>query len=544
MKLLLAQLNPTVGDTNGNLNKIKEAIDLSIDSGVDLIIFSELFVTGYPPRDLLDKKWFIERTLNAVKTIKTLSTNIESGILIGVPLPSDKDFGLGLYNSAILIHKGEIVFQQNKSLLPVYDVFDEARYFDQAQNIEVFTFKNFKLGISICEDAWNSSELWGRKIYNFDPIETLVKKGAQILINISASPFFIGKEQIRQKIISNHVTKHKLPFIFLNQIGGNDELIFDGRSFVLNQDNKIVAMLPAFQEKLQIVDLNSQDFTQFEAQDEVESLYQALTLGVKDYLHKCGFKDAIIGLSGGIDSAVTAALAVNALGKDHVIGVMMPSRYSSKGSIDDSIKLAKALNINYQIIPINDIFEEFIKSLNPHFNNLPPDTTEENIQARIRGNILMALSNKFNSLVLSTGNKSELAVGYCTLYGDMSGGLAVISDIPKITVYQLAHYINRNTEIIPNEIIQKAPSAELRANQKDQDTLPPYDILDEILKNYIEDGLSEDDIVQLGFSKEIVKWVVATVNRNEYKRKQAAPGLKVTPKAFGMGRRMPIAARY
>jgi NAD+ synthase (glutamine-hydrolysing) len=346
------------------------------------------------------------------------------------------------------------------------------------------------------------------------------------------------------KIIKNHSEKHKIPFVFINEIGGNDELIFDGRSMVLNEESKLIKIFPSFEEYIDIVDLNVSEPIKYESEDEIQTVKKALVLGIRDYLRKCDFKQVVIGLSGGIDSAVTAALAVDAIGSENVLGVLMPGPYSSKGSVDDSVKLSKNLGIEYKIVPIVDIFNEYLKTLNSHFKNLSPDITEENLQARIRGNILMAFSNKFGRLVLSTGNKSELAVGYCTLYGDMSGGLAVISDVPKVMVYKLANYINMEKEIIPYEIINKPPSAELRENQKDEDSLPPYEILDKILQYYIEDGLYEDDIVNLGFNRDIVKWVIKTVNRNEYKRKQAAPGLKVTSKAFGMGRRIPIAAKY
>ena len=544
MKIFLSQLNPTIGDIEGNLEKLKKSVKTGDRNNADLVIFSELFITGYPPRDLLNKKWFIDKVYRAIEEIKNFSENISCGILFGVPLRTGKNFGLGLYNSALLIEKGKILFQQNKTLLPTYDVFDEARYFDPAEKTEVFTFKGKKIGISICEDAWNDEELWPKRFYNLDPIDNLVKKGAEIIINISASPFFIGKEKIRYKIISNHVKKHKVPFVFLNQVGGNDELIFDGRSIVLNENGKVISMFPSFKESVTSLDINSANYFNYEPENEIETVYNALILGIKDYIGKCGFKSVIIGLSGGIDSAVTAALAAEALGSENIKGILMPSKFSSKGSVEDSIKLAGNLNIDYKIIPIKDIFNAYLSTLKPFFENKPADITEENIQARIRGNILMAMSNKFKSLVLSTGNKSELAVGYCTLYGDMSGGLAVISDVPKIMVYKLANFINRDREIIPNEIITKPPSAELRPDQKDEDSLPPYEILDKILHYYIEEGMYEEEIVKMGFDKNTVNWVINTVNRNEYKRKQAAPGLKVTSKAFGMGRRMPIAAKY
>jgi NAD+ synthase (glutamine-hydrolysing) len=544
LKIALAQLNPTVGDIYGNFDKLKTTLDSLKDKNVDIVLFSELFLTGYPPRDLLNKKWFIKRVMEVLRKIEDISLNYNFLIILGAPYPTNKSTGMGLYNSAIAIYNGKTIFIQNKSLLPTYDVFDEARYFDPADYIDIFSFKNKKIGLSICEDAWNSKELMPKRLYTFDPIDELSKKGAEIIINISASPFFVGKEKIRYKIIKNHSEKHKIPFVFINEIGGNDELIFDGRSMVLNEESKLIKIFPSFEEYIDIVDLNVSEPIKYEPEDEIQTVKKALVLGIRDYLRKCDFKQVVIGLSGGIDSAVTAALAVDAIGSENVLGVLMPGPYSSKGSVDDSVKLSKNLGIEYKIVPIVDIFNEYLKTLNSHFKNLSPDITEENLQARIRGNILMAFSNKFGRLVLSTGNKSELAVGYCTLYGDMSGGLAVISDVPKVMVYKLANYINMEKEIIPYEIINKPPSAELRENQKDEDSLPPYEILDKILQYYIEDGLYEDDIVNLGFNRDIVKWVIKTVNRNEYKRKQAAPGLKVTSKAFGMGRRIPIAAKY
>lgn len=544
MKIFMAQLNPTVGDIENNLEKLKKVAVEGDSKNADIVAFSELYITGYPPRDLLNKKWFIRKVLSAIEQIKEFSKNISSAILVGAPYPTNKSFGRGLYNSALLIYQGNIIFRQDKSLLPNYDVFDEARYFDSADKIDIFEFKNRKIGITICEDAWNSRELSVPMFYNFDPVNFLAEKGAEIFINISASPFFKGKEKLRYKIVHSHVIKHNVDFLFVNQVGGNDELIFDGRSFVIARNGELNSIFPSFKEDFQLVDTEISNNLKYFPENEVETVYKALRLGIKDYLRKCGFKKVVIGLSGGIDSAVTVALAVAAIGRENVLGVLMPGPYSSKGSVDDSLKLVKNLQIEHKIISITEIFNEYIKVLTPHFKGFEPNIAEENIQARIRGNILMALSNKFGSLVLSTGNKSELAVGYCTLYGDMSGGLAVISDVPKTLVYEIANFINREVEIIPYEIIKKPPSAELRPNQKDEDSLPPYNILDEILHYYIEEGMYEDEIVGFGFDREIVRWVIKTVNRNEYKRKQAAPGLKVTTKAFGVGRRMPIAAKY
>jgi NAD+ synthase (glutamine-hydrolysing) len=544
MKIYAAQLNPTVGDIENNLKMLKTVVLEAESSKADIVVFSELYITGYPPRDLLNKKWFINKVLSAIEDIKKFSKSVNTAILLGVPHPTYQNDFLKLYNSAIVIHKGKLVFRQDKSLLPTYDVFDEARYFYSADKIDIFKFKGKKLGITICEDAWNNEKLSVPRYYNFDPVGYLAEKGAEIFINISASPFFMGKEKLRYQIISNHVKNNKVDFIFINQVGGNDELIFDGRSFAINKKNQLISIFPSFNEHHMLIETESENAFEYIPEDEISTVYNALILGIKDYLRKCGFEKVVIGLSGGIDSAVTAALATDAIGVKNVLCVLMPGPFSSKGSVDDSIKLAKNLGIEYKIISITDIFKSYINTLAPHFEGLPPNIAEENIQARIRGNILMALSNKFNSLVLSTGNKSELAVGYCTLYGDMSGGLAVISDVPKTLVYEIANFINASKEIIPYEIIKKPPSAELRPDQKDEDSLPPYETLDQILHYYIEEGLYEDNIVKLGFDKDIVKWVIKTINRNEYKRKQAAPGLKVTSKAFGVGRRMPIAARY
>lgn len=532
MNITVAQLNPVIGDINGNLKKIVDT--LLVCNSTDLVVFSELFLTGYPPRDLLKRSWFIERTQKAIDKLVELSAKYNTGILFGAPTKNNTG---GVYNSAILIYQGEVLAIQHKSLLPTYDVFDEARYFDKAPEIHIVPFRGEILGISICEDAWSNN-------YTFDPIQVLAEKGATIFINISASPFHIGKEEIRYRIVKNHAIKHNKPFVMVNQVGGNDELIFDGRSMCVNASGELIEILPSFKEHIETIDTNASKIKRYVPQERIESVYHALVLGTKDYMRKCGFSKAVLGLSGGIDSAVTCCIAKEAIGSQNVIAVSMPGPYSSKGSIEDAKKIAHNLGIKLKIIPISKIYSSYLDSLKEHFEDSRVDTTEENIQARIRGNILMALSNKFGYLVLSTGNKSELAVGYCTLYGDMSGGLGVISDVPKTMVYELADYINRHSEIIPKEVIEKPPSAELKPDQKDQDTLPPYDILDQILHYYLDEGYSLKHIVKLGFDSEIVEWVIHMVNKNEYKRRQAAPGLKVTTKAFGMGWRMPIAAMY
>lgn len=546
MKVTIAQLNPVVGDIDGNIEKVKTALAKSSDDKTDLIVFPELFVVGYPPKDLLEKDWFIQKVDQAISRLAQISVEYpETGLIIGAPLPTGQDIGKGLANTAVLIYQGEVLLVQQKSLLPTYDVFDEARHFDPAVETEVISFKGEQLGISICEDAWNDPDFWpDHLLYDEDPIQKLVDGGATLLINISASPFHLGKDELRYNLIRNHAQKHQIPFVFVNQIGGNDDLIFDGGSMCFDGQGNPIFVAPFFQEYLRTVDMKELGVADFyKPYEKIDSIYQALLLGLGDYLKKCGFKGAVIGLSGGIDSALTATLAVAALGKENVLGITMPSQFSSGGSVEDSRKLAENLGIQFKTIPIAPVYEAYLQSLKQHFEGKEADATEENIQARIRGNILMAFSNKFGYLLLSTGNKSELAVGYCTLYGDMSGGLSVISDVPKTMVYELAEYVNRQKEIIPKNTIEKAPSAELRPDQTDQDTLPPYPVLDKILYYYIEEGYSVDEIVELGMDRETVLWVVRTVDRNEYKRKQAAPGLKVTSKAFGVGRRMPVAKK-
>jgi NAD+ synthase (glutamine-hydrolysing) len=544
MKITIAQLNPTVGDIEGNLRRIIEIMS-EFSGKTDLIVFPELFLVGYPPQDLVERSWFISKIDQAINRLVMESSNYpETGILFGAPVPTGRKKGKGLANAAVLVYQGAKLFTQAKSLLPTYDVFDEARYFDPALEAGVIRFKNEVLGVSICEDAWNDAKLWpGSKIHEEDPISKLVGSGATLVINISASPFYLGKEEIRYRLVQNHARKYRIPFIFVNQVGANDELIFDGGSMVFDRTGNPIYLAPYFQEELHSVESNSLGNQEYKSSELTESLYSALTLGVKDYLRKCGFQKAVIGLSGGLDSALTCCLAVDAIGKENVLGISMPSPYSSLGSVEDSRKLAANLGIEFKVIPIANIFNDYLEALEEHFEGMKADTAEENIQARIRGNILMAFSNKFGSITLSTGNKSEMAVGYCTLYGDMSGGLSVISDVPKTIVYELAEFVNREKERIPRAIIDKVPSAELKPDQKDQDTLPPYPILDRILQHYVEDGYSVEEIIALNFDPETVKWVARTVDRNEYKRRQAAPVLKVSSKAFGGGRRMPIAKK-
>ncbi|MCK5655283.1 MAG: NAD+ synthase [Candidatus Aureabacteria bacterium] len=545
MKITIAQLNPVIGDIKGNIKKASRAITVSKTENPDLIVFPELYLTGYPPRDLLDSKWFLEQVNQAEKKLIQISRkNPGMGILIGTVLPANNKKGKKLHNAAVLFYKGKIISKTYKTLLPSYDVFDETRYFQHGKEIKPVKFKGNKIGITICEDAWNIHTPLLKERYNIDPVKILAAKGIDLLINISASPFHIGKESLRCKLFTNHAKKYKIPVVFVNQIGGNDELVFDGRSMFFDKRGNLNTILPSFEEKIKTVDTASNESINYTPQENFESLYNALVLGLKDYTHKCGFKKVILGLSGGIDSAVTCCIAKDALGKENVIGITMPSRYSSTGSIEDSKKLAKTLGIKFETIPIKNLFSTYLRSLKKQFAGRKSNIAEENIQARIRGNILMALSNKFGYMVLSTGNKSEAAVGYCTLYGDMSGGLSVLSDVPKTLVYKLADYINKDKIIIPEKTITKVPSAELRTNQKDQDTLPPYEILDKIIELYIDRHLSIKEISSKRIPLKTVKWVVNAINRSEYKRRQSAPGLKVTSKAFGTGRRMPIAAKY
>ncbi len=547
MKVAVAQLNPVVGDVEGNLEKAVETFS-RFEGKADLLVFPELFLVGYPPRDLLKRPSFIRKVQAALRELVEVSGMFpRTGIVIGAPVPTGKEEGAGLYNSAFLISEGEVLAVQHKSLLPTYDVFDETRYFDPAPEIIVTRFRDQVLGISICEDAWNDPALWPTRLYSFDPIEALAKKGATLLINISASPFHLGKERVRFGLIRRHARKYGIPFVYVNQVGGNDELIFDGSSLCIDGNGNAIEVFPSFDEMVGIADLAARGRPDLRpANGEVESLRKALVLGVRDYAIKCGFSKAVVGLSGGIDSAVTCCLAAEALGGSSVLGVSMPSPYTSTESRDLSIRLAENLGIEFDEIFIYEIYRSYVESLKDHLGlrGEEVDVTLENIQARIRGNVLMAVSNRFGHLVLSTGNKSEIAVGYCTLYGDLSGGLAAISDVPKTMVYRLAEQINRNGEIIPSEIIRRPPSAELKPDQMDQDTLPPYDVLDSMLHQYVENGLSAKEIIKLGYDPETVNWVTRAVKRNEYKRKQVPPGLKVTTKAFGTGRRMPIAARY
>jgi NAD+ synthetase len=468
----------------------------------------------------------------------------KTAALVGFPEESTRTTGKPVYNSSALVHEGRVVATVRKTLLPTYDIFDENRYFEPAKETIPVDFSNEKLGLTICEDIWNDRDFWPQRHYLTDPVARLIQRGAGAILNISSSPYRLGKEDLRLRMLKSLATKHRVPLIYVNQVGGNDELIFDGNSMALSADGRLLARGKAFEDDFLVVDTEASGGIEWQDAPLMERLYQALVLGTRDYARKCGFGRAVVGLSGGIDSAVTVCLAVAALGKDNVLGVSMPSRYSSEASVSDARSLAETLGIELQVIPIEPPFQAYLETLAPTFRGVEPDVTEENLQARIRGNLLMAISNKFGHLLLSTGNKSELAVGYTTLYGDMAGGLAVIADVPKTRVYELARYINQKRLTIPQSIISKAPSAELRPGQTDQDTLPPYEILDPILEAYIEDAKEVDEIVAQGHDPNLVKEIVRRVDANEYKRYQAPPALKVTPRAFGTGWRMPIARAF
>jgi NAD+ synthetase len=548
MKIALAQINPTVGDIASNLAKISAFAAQAKASNAELVIFPELAICGYPPLDLVLKESFVQANLQALHTLERVARDI--AVLVGF-VDINKGGGRPLFNACAYLQDGQVRARQYKTLLPTYDVFDEDRYFEPAKSEADCIFEGRRLGLSICEDLWNypQGETQGR--YRTDPIARLAAKKPAAIINISASPFVSGKSALRQELIAYHAKKHGIPIIFVNQVGGNDQLIFDGRSLVVDGQGTLVGRAKAFAEDLLVFDLPEAGQKILgtiadEIAEPAAEAYSALVLGTRDYVAKSGFKQAVIGLSGGIDSAVTAALAVEALGKGNVLGIAMPSPYSSKGSLADAQSLAENLGIELKVIPIDAGMQAFDSMLAEPFQGRHRDVTEENIQARLRGSILMALSNKFNYLVLTTGNKSELAVGYCTLYGDMCGGLAVISDIPKMLVYELAKFINARAgyDLIPKSTIEKPPSAELRENQRDDDTLPPYPVLDPILYAYVEQRLKPDEIVNLGFDAKTVSAVIERVDRNEYKRKQAAPGLKISPRAFGMGWRMPIAQGF
>jgi NAD+ synthase (glutamine-hydrolysing) len=544
MRIALAQINTTVGDFDGNVERIARFARHAAQRGAGLVVFPELALTGYPPRDLVEEPRFVERSERELERLAGLVSGIR--ILVGYVRRSTKERGKSAADSAALLFGGRRLLTYDKILLPFYDVFDESRYFEAGSAPAFFELGDVRLGVTICEDAWNDKNFWERQLYARDPVDDAVAGGARMVLNIASSPFASGKIDLRHRMLRAIALERRVPVVYVNHVGGNDQLVFDGSSMVLDARGEVVARARAFAEDLVIFDsdVGAGEVRPGPASD-VEAVHEALKLGTRDYMAKCGFRKALVGLSGGIDSSLVATLAADAVGAENVTGVSMPGPYSSEGSVRDAEALARNLKIDFRVIPVTPIFESYLTTLDSAFGDLPRDVTEENVQARIRGNILMALSNKSGALLLSTGNKSELAVGYCTLYGDMAGGLAVIADVPKTLVYELARYINRSGERIPVASITKAPSAELRPNQTDQDTLPPYETLDAILKAYIEDHQGAEDIIRgLGFDSQLVRDVIRRVKGAEYKRQQAAPALKVSSKAFGIGRRYPIANHY
>jgi NAD+ synthase (glutamine-hydrolysing) len=544
VKIALAQINPTVGDFTGNLEKIVAASRRAVDGGARLTVFSELVLCGYPPADFLEKPSFLARCRAAVDELAAATRDLSTAVLAGVALPAGGDSGKPAVNAAVLLDRGCLLLEQHKRLLPFYDVFDEQRYFAASQPQRIVELDGVRLAVTICEDAWNDKNFWPRRLYKIDPMEELMVQQPAVHINLSSSPFWHGKRAIRRQMLSAIARRDGVPVLMANQVGGNDSLIFDGSSLALNAEGELIAQAASFEEDLVFVDPFDAPVVPTPEDNDTEAAYRALVLGTRDYVRKCGFKKVLVGLSGGIDSALVAVIAKDALGAENVVCVGMPSPYSSVGSIDDSRQLAANLGIRFEVIGISGLFAEFTSALEPLFAGTRPDTTEENIQSRIRGGLLMALSNKFSALVLTTGNKSEMAVGYCTLYGDMVGALAVIGDLVKTRVYQVCRWINRDGEVIPWAILEKPPSAELRPDQKDTDSLPDYEILDPIIEAYVERYETPEQIAQAhGFPLELVQQVVRLVERSEYKRQQAAPVLKVTSKSFGMGRRFPIAVK-
>ena len=539
MKIALIQINAVVGDFPGNAKRILAGYREALEKGADLVVTPELSLVGYPPRDLVFKSQFVPRCLQALDYLKGEVGEIP--LLVGYVDRSGKRPGRAFRNAVAWLEQGEIRETLYKTLLPTYDVFDEWRYFEPNEECRVVEFRGQKVGVTICEDIWTEDFLY-RPLYEREPVRELKEKGAEVIVNLSASPFALNKPVARRDLFASVAKEAGVPLVYCNAVGGQDQLIFDGHSAVVDERGEVMASLSGFREEVEVVDLAAKkEGVMWAELDENAQLYEALVLGLRDYAHKCGFREACLGLSGGIDSAVTAALAVDALGAENVRGLTMPSQFSSEGSIGDSMKLAQSLGMKCEEVPIGEVFAEVKKAMTGPFAGAKEDVTEENMQARIRGLFLMSLSNKTGSLLLTTGNKSELAVGYCTMYGDMCGGLAAISDLPKTRVYELARWMNREREVIPWDTIEKPPSAELAPNQKDQDSLPPYEVLDGILELYIEQQMSASDIIECHeFEESIVRWVQRRVDLNEWKRHQAAPGLRVTSKAFGVGRRMPI----
>lgn len=550
MKIALAQINPTVGDFTGNTKKILEFAGRATEQGAELVVFPELSVCGYPPADFLEKTAFLDRAEQAVNEIAAWTGEPgRPALVVGSVMPASSSVGKHVSNVAVLLAEGKVAFVQRKMLLPFYDVFDEQRYFEPAATQSLTRIGNQPVAITICEDAWNDKDFWPRQLYPVDPVNSLMQQWKdnghpRIILNISASPFCQGKPVVRQNMLAAIAQRHNAFVLLVNQVGGNDGLVFDGSSILLDPTGAVVARAACFAEDLVVVDILDTHEAAPAPCDDVAEVWQALVLGTRDYVRKCGFSKVLIGLSGGIDSALVAAIAVEAVGAENVVGIGMPSEYSSLGSIDDARKLARNLGIRFELLPIHDIFAQFQKVLEPLFAGTPFGLAEENIQSRTRGTLLMAMSNKFGALVLTTGNKSEMSVGYCTLYGDMVGAIAVIGDVYKTRVYQLSHYANRECEIIPRDTIEKPPSAELRPDQRDTDSLPPYEVLDPILEAYVERYLSAEQIAsEQGVDPALVRSVLKLVEQSEYKRQQAAPVLKVTQKSFGTGRRFPIAVK-
>lgn len=543
MKIALGQINSTVGDFSGNAKKIIDYSQRALSTGAGLILFPEMSVCGYPARDWVEKSAFVAKSQQTMEHIASETRGI--AVICGLVTATHAETGKTAMNSAAFLRDGKIEFVQSKMLLPTYDVFDEARNFAPARQQSLLNFCGKQMALTICEDAWNDKQFWNRRLYGVDPVEELMKAGGNFVLNISASPFCVGKRELRRNMLSAIAKQYKAPVVMVNQVGGNDQLIFDGSSLVVAPDGRVVAQAKSFEEDLVVFDPNALSGDVHPQVEGMEaSAYAALALGTRDYVKKCGFQQVILGLSGGIDSALTAAIAVDALGAENVIGVAMPSPYSSRSSIDDARELATNLGMRFELLRINNAFDAYRQTLKPVFAGFDEDVTEENLQARIRGTLLMAMSNKFGALVLSTGNKSEISVGYCTLYGDMAGGLAVIADVPKTMVFRLAYYVNSQRPVIPKSTLEKPPSAELRPNQKDSDCLPPYEVLDVILEDYVEDNKCAEQIAsERNYDLDLVRRITQMVERAEYKRQQAPPTLKISEKAFGSGRRMPIAAK-
>ena len=543
MKIALLQLNTTVGDLEGNAARIEQAAVQAFEWGADLCVTPEMALMGYPPLDLLLNKAFVARSWELLVELARLTSGHRS-LLVGLAEPNPAPRGRELFNSAVLLQNGEPGQRFRKCLLPTYDVFDEERYFEPSREPGWFELEGRRIGVTVCEDVWNDKEFWRSRRYDFDPVQTLASQQVDLILNLSASPFVTGKHRVREAIFTGLAARNRVPVLYCNQVGGNDDLVFPGRSCAFDEHGTLMARAAPFEEDVLVVDLGGGGEIAPDSYTPEAEIWQALVLGARDYVRKCGFRKVLIGLSGGIDSSLTAALAVEAVGGGNVLGVLMPSPFTSRDSMEDAEALASGLGIKTLTMPIQPIFDSFLSTLEEPFSGLPRDVTEENLQARIRGNLLMALSNKYGSMLLTTGNKSELAVGYCTIYGDMSGGLAVLSDVPKTLVYRISHWLNRERgEVIPRRVLTKPPSAELRPDQTDQDTLPPYEVLDEMLQLHLVEHLSGAELKGRGFDPETVDKVVHMVHLAEFKRKQSPPGIKITDRAFGTGWRMPIAKK-